>query len=188
MWVVISNSSYPTVKNNNTAYHAFGKYWMLAKRYLNYRLKYCWPKVIYCICQPNEVEREIKKKTGEANKGPSKILWGPWPTHNSARRERVRSLKFLRMRADLKFAGAVREWTKIQLAQDSSRQQRACHWQGSRVFIKKSEISESSSHGSKCYLQDFMQCNNLEVRICKTATTPVDARNKKYLKHNQHSG
>jgi len=29
--VVISNSSYPTVKNNNTAYLAFGKYWVQAK-------------------------------------------------------------------------------------------------------------------------------------------------------------
>jgi len=25
--VVINNSNYPTVKNNNTAYRAFGKYW-----------------------------------------------------------------------------------------------------------------------------------------------------------------
>jgi len=29
-----------------------------------------------CICQPNELKREIKKKTG----GPSKILGAPWPT------------------------------------------------------------------------------------------------------------
>jgi len=50
MCVVINNSSYPTVKNNNTAYHAFGKYWMQARGFLNYRLKYCWPKVIYSIC------------------------------------------------------------------------------------------------------------------------------------------
>ena len=47
--VVISNSSYPTVKNNSTAYHAFGKHWMQARGFLNYRLKYCWPKVIYCM-------------------------------------------------------------------------------------------------------------------------------------------
>ena len=40
------------VKNNSTAYHAFGKYWMQARGFLNYRLKYCWPKVIYCsACQ-----------------------------------------------------------------------------------------------------------------------------------------
>jgi len=25
--IAINNSSFPTVKNNNTAYHAFGKYW-----------------------------------------------------------------------------------------------------------------------------------------------------------------
>jgi len=28
VYVVINNSSYPTVKNNNTVCHAFGKYWM----------------------------------------------------------------------------------------------------------------------------------------------------------------
>jgi len=42
---------------------------MQARGLLNDRLKYCWPKVIYCICQPNELEQEIKKKLG-----------GPWPT------------------------------------------------------------------------------------------------------------
>jgi len=35
----------------------------------NYPLKYCWPKICYCICQPKELERQIKKKLG-----------GPWPT------------------------------------------------------------------------------------------------------------
>ena len=75
--VVINNSGYPVVKNNNTAYHAFGKYWMQARGFLNYRLKYCWPKVFYCICQPNELEREtMKKKLG----CPSKNLGVPWPT------------------------------------------------------------------------------------------------------------
>jgi len=49
MCVVINNSSYPTFKNNTTAYHAFGKYRMQARGVLNYRLKYCWLKVIYCI-------------------------------------------------------------------------------------------------------------------------------------------
>jgi len=47
--VVINNSSHLTVKNNSTAYHAFGKNWMQARGFLNYRLKYCWPKVIYCM-------------------------------------------------------------------------------------------------------------------------------------------
>jgi len=37
---------------------------MQATGFLNYRLKYCWPKAISCICQPNELKREIKKKTG----------------------------------------------------------------------------------------------------------------------------
>jgi len=55
MCVVINNSSYPTVKTNNTAYHAytayhaFGKYWMQARGFLYYRLKYFWPKVIFWI-------------------------------------------------------------------------------------------------------------------------------------------
>jgi len=49
MCVVINNSSYPTFKHN-TAYHAFEKHWMQARGFLNYRLKYCWQKVIYCIC------------------------------------------------------------------------------------------------------------------------------------------
>jgi len=69
--VVIINFIYPTVKNNNTAYHAFGKYWMQARDFLNYLFKYCWPKVIYCslhvyqincTCPPNELKRDIKKK------------------------------------------------------------------------------------------------------------------------------
>ena len=78
--VVVNNSYYPTVKNNNTAHHAFGKYWMQARGLLNYRLKYCWPEVIYCICQPNELERDFKKKTGRAKEGPSKNLGGSWST------------------------------------------------------------------------------------------------------------
>jgi len=31
---------------------------MQAGGLLNYRLKYCWPKVIYCICQLNALEGE----------------------------------------------------------------------------------------------------------------------------------
>jgi len=41
---------------------------------LNYRLKYYWPKVICCIYRPNELEREIKKKTGRERRGQSKSL------------------------------------------------------------------------------------------------------------------
>jgi len=36
---------------------------MQPRGHLDNRLKYCWPKVIYCICQPNELKRESKKKT-----------------------------------------------------------------------------------------------------------------------------
>jgi len=49
---------------------------MQARGLLNHRLKYCWRKVIYCICQPNELEREITKKLGGQAGGPSKNL-GP---------------------------------------------------------------------------------------------------------------
>jgi len=36
------------------------------------RLKFCWLKVISCICQSNELEREIQHKTGGASRGPAK--------------------------------------------------------------------------------------------------------------------
>jgi len=44
------------------------------------RLKYCWLKVICCICQSNELEREIQHKTGGPSSGPAKNLGVPWPT------------------------------------------------------------------------------------------------------------
>jgi len=76
MCVVINNSHYLAFKTNNPAYHAFGKYWMQAKGLLNYRLKFCWLKVICCIWQPNELERKINHKTG----GDCQISGGRWPT------------------------------------------------------------------------------------------------------------
>jgi len=33
-----------------------------------------------CICQPNKLEREIKKKLAGRKGGASKNLVGPWPT------------------------------------------------------------------------------------------------------------
>jgi len=45
---------------------------MKAGGILNYPLKYCWTQVIYCICQPNELEGEIRKKAGGG--GQAKIL------------------------------------------------------------------------------------------------------------------
>ena len=62
--VVINNSSLPTVKNNNIAYHVFGEYWMQARAFLDNRSKYCWPEVICRVCQPNELKWDIKKKLG----------------------------------------------------------------------------------------------------------------------------
>jgi len=52
---------------------------MQARGFLNYRLKYCWPKVFYCICQPNELKPEIKKKTAEPNRGQQKFWEGHGP-------------------------------------------------------------------------------------------------------------
>ena len=87
--VVISNSTFPTIKNNNIAYHAFGKYWMQAREFLNYRFKYCWPKVIYFICQPNELKQEIKKKTGGVNLK----YGGPWLTQAPANRHCIEKVQ-----------------------------------------------------------------------------------------------
>jgi len=52
---------------------------MQARGFLNYRFKYCWPKVIYCTCLPNELKRDIKKKLGEPSSGPRKNLGGHGP-------------------------------------------------------------------------------------------------------------
>jgi len=48
---------------------------MQARGFLNYRLKYCWLKFICCFCQPNELKREIRKKSGDQTGGQPKI-WG----------------------------------------------------------------------------------------------------------------
>jgi len=40
---------------------------------------YCGPKVFYCICQPNELEREIKKKLGGKQGAKQKSLGGHGP-------------------------------------------------------------------------------------------------------------
>jgi len=51
---------------------------MQVRGLLNYRLKHCWPKMIWCICQPNEIEREIKKKLGgQAKSGRAMAHPGP---------------------------------------------------------------------------------------------------------------
>jgi len=41
-------------------------------------LKFCWLKVICCICQSNELERQIKKTGVGGKQGPAKNLGGPW--------------------------------------------------------------------------------------------------------------
>ena len=52
---------------------------MQARGFLNYRLKYCWPKVIHCRCQPKNLNGKLSKKGG-ANMGSTKNLEGPWLT------------------------------------------------------------------------------------------------------------
>jgi len=39
---------------------------MQARGFLNYRLKYCWLKLICCICQ-HELEREMRPHKARAN-------------------------------------------------------------------------------------------------------------------------
>ena len=45
-----------------------------ARGFLDNRLKCCWPEVICCVYQPNELKREIKKKLGVIKRGPAKNL------------------------------------------------------------------------------------------------------------------
>jgi len=47
---------------------------MQARGFLNYRLKYCWPKVMFCICQPNE-HGKLRKELGGQTGGQAKT-WG----------------------------------------------------------------------------------------------------------------
>jgi len=54
---------------------------MQTRGFLNYRLKYCWRKVFYCICQPNEREREIMTKNWGAKQGAKQKSGG----HNQPR-------------------------------------------------------------------------------------------------------
>jgi len=56
---------------------------MQAIGFLIDRLKYSWPKCIYCVCQPNELKREIKKKTGGTKHGAKQKSGGAWPTQAS---------------------------------------------------------------------------------------------------------
>jgi len=45
----------------------------------NINVKYCWPKVICCMGQSSELEREIKQKTGGASGWARQKSGGPWP-------------------------------------------------------------------------------------------------------------
>jgi len=59
------------------------------------RLKFFWLNVICCICQSNELECEIKQKTGGGQVGrAAKSLGGPWPTQAPLRTAAV-ALSFL---------------------------------------------------------------------------------------------
>jgi len=48
---------------------------MQARGFPNYHLKYSWPKVFYCICQPNELNGKLRKKLGDQTGAQAKI-WG----------------------------------------------------------------------------------------------------------------
>jgi len=49
------------------------------------RLKFCWLKVICCICQSNELEHEIKQKKLGGKQGASQ----KWPTQAVAARGEI---------------------------------------------------------------------------------------------------
>jgi len=71
----------PYFDHADLAYHAFGKYLIQARGLLNYRLKYCWLKIICCVYQSNKPEREISTKLGGKNWGQPKSE-GPWLPQN----------------------------------------------------------------------------------------------------------
>ena len=52
---------------------------MQARGFHNYRLKYCWPKVLYCICLPNELKTGNEEKNWRGGRWPRKILGGHGP-------------------------------------------------------------------------------------------------------------
>jgi len=54
--------------------------WTVARKSSN-RLKFCWLKVIRCISQSNELEGEIRQKTGGQTRGQPKT----WGSHRVAR-------------------------------------------------------------------------------------------------------
>jgi len=60
--VVINNSSYPAVKNNNPAYHAFGIHWMQSRGFPNYRLKYFGQKESTVYVDQTNLNRKLRKK------------------------------------------------------------------------------------------------------------------------------
>jgi len=42
----------------------------------NTNVKYCWPKVICCMVQSNELKREIKQKKQGGKRGGQPKIWG----------------------------------------------------------------------------------------------------------------
>ena len=74
--VVISNSSFPTVKNNNTAYHALGKYWMQARGVLNYRLKNISSQKLSAVyVNQTNLNGKLRKRLG-GQEGGQENIWG----------------------------------------------------------------------------------------------------------------
>jgi len=52
---------------------------MQARRFVNYRLKHCWPKFIYYICQPKKKTRGCNQKSGRDMAHPGPPLESPLP-------------------------------------------------------------------------------------------------------------
>jgi len=58
---------------------------MQASGFLIDRFKYSWPKCIYCVCQPNELKWEIRKKLWGRQAGSQAKFWREWPSQHPLR-------------------------------------------------------------------------------------------------------
>jgi len=75
MCIVIRNSITPAVKNNNTAYQEFGKYWMHARGLLNYNFISSWNLSLLYMST-----KRSWKWIWSQNWGPAKNLTREWST------------------------------------------------------------------------------------------------------------
>jgi len=73
--VVIINFIYPTVKNKNTAYHAFGKYWMKSRGFSKVSFKILLPEGYLLYVYQTNLNGKLRKNWGAKQKS-----GGAWPT------------------------------------------------------------------------------------------------------------